>query len=490
MRRNQTGKRTQTSSPLRGGWRSLVLFCEAWKMKQYMMLVMILMSAMAAFGQPVWEDVNPLPGHDICFVTELITEESGMWAVVCTDSGHCYSQNYRPYYSADGGNTWELRDNGINGFGDLGVLMIDINPANPDLLLATSQGPQVLPYISYDRGLHWESLETIPDSIPYGSWAYYAGWFPDGAHAYAYSRSEFNDHRCFLSEDTCQSWEQLEVFETHLHPFFMDPRMPSLIMNSGLGITISFDYFRTRDWTIHDPMFDIRFGGYGEQFGRIYGTCHYFEYYPGPRYRVPCVSSDTGRTWQFLNPADTARWNVPGPPAPRVLKDNSTPGHLFFMRVDSLFETLDDGNSWELLWGGPGGEYRFTLICYQEDQDQIYVMASREIASTRYPALWRLDRGSAAIEIANKPASFMLYQNYPNPFNLETTICYSLFHEQSAEVAVYDILGKEVIRIERKRQSAGYHEIGIMPNGWSSGIYILRLKSDASAQSVKMVYLK
>ncbi|MBU0691768.1 T9SS type A sorting domain-containing protein, partial [bacterium] len=57
MRRNQTGKRTQTSSPLRGGWRSLLLFCEAWKMKQIMMLAMIMVSAASAIAQPPvrWE---------------------------------------------------------------------------------------------------------------------------------------------------------------------------------------------------------------------------------------------------------------------------------------------------------------------------------------------------------------------------------------------------------------------------------------------------
>ncbi|MCH8034317.1 MAG: alkaline phosphatase D family protein [Bacteroidetes bacterium] len=100
------------------------------------------------------------------------------------------------------------------------------------------------------------------------------------------------------------------------------------------------------------------------------------------------------------------------------------------------------------------------------------------------------------------PASFLIKQNFPNPFNGETNIIYSLPENRDVELAVYDILGTEVITLVNDFQSAGEYKVtwnGKNSSGaqMPSGIYFYRITAywgengnklwmDAKA----MVYLK
>lgn len=88
------------------------------------------------------------------------------------------------------------------------------------------------------------------------------------------------------------------------------------------------------------------------------------------------------------------------------------------------------------------------------------------------------------------PAGFALFQNYPNPFNPETTIRYSLQKESHVTLVVYDIIGREVIRLKDEFQSAGTHEVRFNASEYSSGVYICRLTSDNISLSKKMMLVK
>jgi hypothetical protein len=78
------------------------------------------------------------------------------------------------------------------------------------------------------------------------------------------------------------------------------------------------------------------------------------------------------------------------------------------------------------------------------------------------------------------PQKYALSQNYPNPFNPTTHIRYELPEESRVQLIVYDILGREVIRLVDEQKAAGYLEVQ-----WdartsagttaSSGVYFCRL---------------
>jgi hypothetical protein len=91
------------------------------------------------------------------------------------------------------------------------------------------------------------------------------------------------------------------------------------------------------------------------------------------------------------------------------------------------------------------------------------------------------------------PSHFHLYQNYPNPFNGATRIRFQIMNQQRISLVVYDIAGKEVIRIVDDNQfNPGEHEFiwkGTNKTGMevSSGVYILRMMSQEYHSSIKMV---
>ncbi|GAB5519669.1 MAG: family 10 glycosylhydrolase [Rhodothermales bacterium] len=69
--------------------------------------------------------------------------------------------------------------------------------------------------------------------------------------------------------------------------------------------------------------------------------------------------------------------------------------------------------------------------------------------------------GNAAVAVDEMatPQTFALEANYPNPFSTETTIRFSLPTAEYATLAVYDLLGREVIRLVDGMQSDGVHQV-------------------------------
>ncbi len=107
-----------------------------------------------------------------------------------------------------------------------------------------------------------------------------------------------------------------------------------------------------------------------------------------------------------------------------------------------------------------------------------------------------IESATVFLEIENiLPKQFALHQNYPNPFNPVTTIRYELPRPAKVELRIYNLLGREVIRLVDADQTPGYHAViwsGRDGSGRnvSSGIYIARLVAPGYAKSMKMVLLK
>ena len=86
--------------------------------------------------------------------------------------------------------------------------------------------------------------------------------------------------------------------------------------------------------------------------------------------------------------------------------------------------------------------------------------------------------------------SFQLYQNYPNPFNPITTIKYDIIKVQDVNVAVYDILGREIAILVNEQQQPGSYEVKWDASNVSSGIYFYRLNTIDYVDTKKMILLK
>ena len=147
----------------------------------------------------------------------------------------------------------------------------------------------------------------------------------------------------------------------------------------------------------------------------------------------------------------------------------------------------------------PGGQYNYngyvgdheTLNIWDSDsftfvKDSVIVDGNTEWTITGW--------GSTAALEKEIPTEFILYPLYPNPFNNQTTISFHLSAPGKVEMAIFDVLGREV-RVQQAAPlqewySAGYHSVVWNAEGYSSGIYFCKLETGGKVQVRKMILMK
>ncbi|MEO8398429.1 MAG: FlgD immunoglobulin-like domain containing protein, partial [Ignavibacteriaceae bacterium] len=100
----------------------------------------------------------------------------------------------------------------------------------------------------------------------------------------------------------------------------------------------------------------------------------------------------------------------------------------------------------------------------------------------------------SSLNIISLP-SFQLYQNFPNPFNPATTIKFSIQKKQFIKLRIFDLLGREIKTLIDEEKESGTYSIewngkNNEGNHAASGIYLIKLDSEAGSRSYKMVLLK
>lgn len=91
---------------------------------------------------------------------------------------------------------------------------------------------------------------------------------------------------------------------------------------------------------------------------------------------------------------------------------------------------------------------------------------------------------------ASVPRTFALAQNYPNPFNPTTTIEYSLPEAGSTRLTVYDMLGRELVRLTDGFQSEGPHTVVFDGAQLSSGMYLYDLRQGSHSVTRRMMLIR
>lgn len=96
-------------------------------------------------------------------------------------------------------------------------------------------------------------------------------------------------------------------------------------------------------------------------------------------------------------------------------------------------------------------------------------------------------------ELTTLPASFELYQNYPNPFNPMTTINFDLPNSGWVSLTVFDVKGREVIKLLDDHRFGGRHSMKWFANDHQgkpirTGLYLYEMKfNDNSGNSYREV---
>ena len=88
------------------------------------------------------------------------------------------------------------------------------------------------------------------------------------------------------------------------------------------------------------------------------------------------------------------------------------------------------------------------------------------------------------------PKSTELLAPYPNPFNPVVTVPLELAKSSKVTLRVFDVLGRETVRLADDVMSAGLHEFTWDGTQAASGIYFVMLQAEGVTQTRKLVLMK
>ena len=103
--------------------------------------------------------------------------------------------------------------------------------------------------------------------------------------------------------------------------------------------------------------------------------------------------------------------------------------------------------------------------------------------------------GTHTIDIIPIPEVFALHENYPNPFNPVTTINYDLPKQSHVNLIIYDMMGREVVKLVNQVIPAGYQSVlwntrNQFGKPVSAGIYFYQIQTRDFVKTRKMILLK
>ncbi|MCB2200193.1 T9SS type A sorting domain-containing protein [bacterium] len=92
-------------------------------------------------------------------------------------------------------------------------------------------------------------------------------------------------------------------------------------------------------------------------------------------------------------------------------------------------------------------------------------------------------------EGSDLPTEYSIASAYPNPFNPSTVIRVGLPAAANMDVAVYNVLGKQVASLASGTYNAGYHNLVFDAHSMASGVYFIRASVPGKLNQVKKVVL-
>ena len=88
------------------------------------------------------------------------------------------------------------------------------------------------------------------------------------------------------------------------------------------------------------------------------------------------------------------------------------------------------------------------------------------------------------------PKEFALSPAYPNPFNPVTTIKFAVADNVDVSLIIYDLQGREVIRLLDRAFEAGYHSVVWNADRYPSGMYFTQMVAGGYVKTQKLMLVK
>ncbi|MBZ0265290.1 T9SS type A sorting domain-containing protein [bacterium] len=93
-------------------------------------------------------------------------------------------------------------------------------------------------------------------------------------------------------------------------------------------------------------------------------------------------------------------------------------------------------------------------------------------------------------QIVQLPSTYSLSTPYPNPFNSTCEIQFELPRKSLVIITLYDILGREIQTVMKRKIEAGKHTHTLNASNMASGIYFIKMTSQEYEETKKIVLLK
>ncbi|MBO8132014.1 MAG: Ig-like domain-containing protein, partial [Candidatus Marinimicrobia bacterium] len=97
---------------------------------------------------------------------------------------------------------------------------------------------------------------------------------------------------------------------------------------------------------------------------------------------------------------------------------------------------------------------------------------------------------SKSINVIVIPETYGISNPYPNPFNPVTIFRYQLPLTSHIDIKIYDLLGKEILTLEKGMKQAGIYEVQFDGTNLQSGVYLMRFVARSEDGSEHYVQVK
>jgi photosystem II stability/assembly factor-like uncharacterized protein len=176
------------------------------------------------------------------------------------------------------------------------------------------------------------------------------------------------------------------------------------------------------------------------------------------------------------------------------LKSNGVPKYLSTLNINengNIYATaMGSGGIWQSADEGENWSNITSNLPF--NQVNRIIFRNNELYLATDESVWKSNPDSltSISEDDIKPKEYFLYQNYPNPFNPSTSIKYSLPQTGRVTLSIYDLLGREVIKLIDEEKPAGEYEINWNASFYPSGVYFLRMQAGEFSETRKLLLMK
>jgi len=155
---------------------------------------------------------------------------------------------------------------------------------------------------------------------------------------------------------------------------------------------------------------------------------------------------------------------------------------------DGIFQSVDQGDTWFSINDGLDNDTILSLFTSS---------AGMLFAGSNGSGVFRNVRLTTTVQspATSIPNRFGLSQNYPNPFNPETQITFELPSSTKVTLAVYNLLGQEILVLVDEEMSSGTKSVrwdgkDRVGRAVASGVYVYKLLAGQFSETRRMTLLR